>query len=124
MTASHLPYTRNGLKFFTKRGGLTSLEVEEICDKAAQKYANRLAEVSTLLTTPPTRVDFMSTYAKHLRDIIKQRVNHPLHYDTPLKGFQVCFLIACFQCSTSSSSYEKRIVPYMLHLSIIFNVKF
>ncbi|XP_044489020.1 phosphomannomutase/phosphoglucomutase [Mangifera indica] len=89
MTASHLPYTRNGLKFFTKRGGLTSLEVEEICDKAAQKYANRPAKVSTLLTTPPTRVDFMSTYAKHLRDIIKQRVNHPLHYDTPLKGFQI-----------------------------------
>ncbi|XP_031272003.1 uncharacterized protein LOC116130385 isoform X2 [Pistacia vera] len=89
MTASHLPYTRNGLKFFTKRGGLTSPEVEEICDKAARKYANRFAKVSTLLTTPPTRVDFISAYAKHLRDIIKQRVNHPLHYDTPLKGFQI-----------------------------------
>lgn len=90
MTASHLPYTRNGLKFFTKRGGLTSLEVEEICDKAARKYANRLARVSTLLKVLPKKVDFMSTYAKHLREIIKERVNHPLHYDTPLKGFQVC----------------------------------
>ncbi|XP_012072247.1 phosphomannomutase/phosphoglucomutase isoform X2 [Jatropha curcas] len=89
MTASHLPYTRNGLKFFTKRGGLTSTEVEEICDKAARKYANRLAKVSTMLSTPPTRVDFMSTYAKHLREIIKERVNHPLHYDTPLEGFQI-----------------------------------
>ncbi|OAY25260.1 phosphomannomutase/phosphoglucomutase [Manihot esculenta] len=89
MTASHLPYTRNGLKFFTKKGGLTSPEVEEICDKAARKYANRLAKVSKMLNTPPTRVDFMSTYAKHLRDIIKERVNHPLHYDTPLEGFQI-----------------------------------
>lgn len=89
MTASHLPYTRNGLKFFTKKGGLTSPDVEEICDKAARKYANRLAKVSTMLQTPPMRVDFMSTYAAHLRDIIKQRVNHPLHYDTPLQGFQV-----------------------------------
>lgn len=89
MTASHLPYTRNGLKFFTKRGGLTSPEVEEICDKAARKYANRLARVSTLLNVLPTKVDFMSTYAKHLREIIKERVNHPLHYDTPLTGFQV-----------------------------------
>ncbi|KAL5553214.1 hypothetical protein UlMin_040615 [Ulmus minor] len=88
MTASHLPYTRNGLKFFTKKGGLTSPEVEEICDKAARKYANRLAKVSTLLP-PPTRVDFMSAYAMHLREIIKQRVNHPSHYDTPLKGFQI-----------------------------------
>ncbi|CAA3026950.1 Phosphomannomutase phosphoglucomutase [Olea europaea subsp. europaea] len=89
MTASHLPYTRNGLKFFTKKGGLTSPDVEEICDKAARKYANRLAKVSTMLQTPPMRVDFMSTYAAHLRDIIKQRVNHPLHYDTPLQGFQI-----------------------------------
>ncbi|KAH9619786.1 hypothetical protein KSS87_006626 [Heliosperma pusillum] len=44
--ASHLPYTRNGLKFFTKRGGLTSPEVEELCDRAARKYANRQAKVS------------------------------------------------------------------------------
>ncbi|KAJ8770077.1 hypothetical protein K2173_010122 [Erythroxylum novogranatense] len=89
MTASHLPYTRNGLKFFTKKGGLTSPKVEEICDKAARKYANRLAKVSTLLNTVPSRVDFMSIYAKYLRDIIKERVNHPIHYDTPLQGFQI-----------------------------------
>ncbi|XP_028758933.1 uncharacterized protein LOC114717876 [Neltuma alba] len=89
MTASHLPYTRNGLKFFTKKGGLTSVEVEEICDKAARKYANRLAKVSTLLNTPPVRVDFMSAYAQHLREIIKHRVNHPLHYDLPSKAAQI-----------------------------------
>ncbi|XP_030447770.1 uncharacterized protein LOC115670607 [Syzygium oleosum] len=89
MTASHLPYTRNGLKFFTKKGGLTSPEVEEICHQAARKYANRLAKVSTMLATPPTRVDFMSAYAAYLRDIIKERVNHPTHYDTPLKGFHI-----------------------------------
>ncbi|KAI3453138.1 hypothetical protein Pfo_009801 [Paulownia fortunei] len=89
MTASHLPYTRNGLKFFTRKGGLTSPQVEEICDKAARRYANRLAKVSTALRVLPTRVDFMSAYAEHLRDIIKQRVNHPLHYDSPLQGFQI-----------------------------------
>ncbi|KAK8567551.1 hypothetical protein V6N13_105511 [Hibiscus sabdariffa] len=89
MTASHLPYTRNGLKFFTKKGGLTSPEVEEICDKAARKYANRLTRVSTMLNSPPKRVDFMRAYAKHLRDIIIERVNHPIHYDTPLEGFQI-----------------------------------
>ncbi|QCD82928.1 uncharacterized protein LOC114176962 [Vigna unguiculata] len=89
MTASHLPYTRNGLKFFTKRGGLTSTEVEEICDKAARKYANRMAKVSTLLSVLPKKVDFMSTYAMHLREIIKERINHPLYPDTPLQGFQI-----------------------------------
>ncbi|KAL6189967.1 hypothetical protein ACLB2K_036368 [Fragaria x ananassa] len=89
MTASHLPYTRNGLKFFTKRGGLTSPEVEEICDKSARKYANRLTKLSSVLRIPPSRVDFMSSYSEHLRIIIKERVNHPLHYDTPLQGFQI-----------------------------------
>ncbi|CAL5213087.1 unnamed protein product [Lathyrus oleraceus] len=89
MTASHLPYTRNGLKFFTKRGGLTSLEVEEICDNAACKFANRMAKVSSLLKVLPTKVDFMSAYSKHLREIIKERISHPLHYETPLEGFQI-----------------------------------
>ncbi|GMI87636.1 hypothetical protein like AT1G70820 [Hibiscus trionum] len=89
MTASHLPYTRNGLKFFTKKGGLTSPEVEEICDIAARKYANRLTRVSTKLSSPPKKVFFMRAYAKHLRDIIIQRVNHPIHYDTPLEGFEI-----------------------------------
>ncbi|KAI3848366.1 hypothetical protein MKW98_005746 [Papaver atlanticum] len=90
MTASHLPYTRNGLKFFTPNGGLRSTEVEEICGNAARIYANRLAKVSTSVNmAATTKVDFMSTYAKHLRDIIKERVNHPDHFETPLKGFKI-----------------------------------
>ncbi|XP_010533353.1 PREDICTED: uncharacterized protein LOC104809154 [Tarenaya hassleriana] len=89
MTASHLPYTRNGLKFFTKSGGLTSSEVEKICDVAARKYANRVTKVSTLVRTPPEKIDFMSAYSKHLRDIIKDRIHHPDRYDTPLDGFKI-----------------------------------
>ncbi|RWR74956.1 Alpha-D-phosphohexomutase superfamily [Cinnamomum micranthum f. kanehirae] len=90
MTASHLPSTRNGLKFFTPKGGLTSTEVEEICDRAARKYANRVGRGwPTLKPVPTTRVDFMSSYAQHLCNIIKERINHPLHYDTPLLGFKI-----------------------------------
>ena len=52
MITSHLPYTRNGLKFFTKRGGLTFSEVEKIlCDLAALKYANRQSKVALTLST-------------------------------------------------------------------------
>ncbi|EMS59993.1 Phosphomannomutase/phosphoglucomutase [Triticum urartu] len=92
MTASHLPYTRNGLKFFTKRGGLSSVEVEGICDRAARKYvARKMGLGGGGLGMPPVvmRVDLMSAYAQHLRDIIKERVAHPTHYDTPLEGFKV-----------------------------------
>lgn len=109
MTASHLPYTRNGLKFFTKKGGLTSVEVEEICEEAARKYANRFTKVSTTLPTRPTKVDFMSSYAKHLRDIIKERVNHPNHYDTPLKGFQVLLYFTYIFCFIACPSHK----PYL-----------
>lgn len=92
MTASHLPYTRNGLKFFTKRGGLTSNEVERICDLAARKYAARKKMAGgNNNNMPPAvpQVDLMSAYAEHLRDIIKERVAHPTSYDTPLEGFKV-----------------------------------
>ncbi|KAF8772554.1 hypothetical protein HU200_005511 [Digitaria exilis] len=93
MTASHLPYTRNGLKFFTKRGGLTSANVENICDRAAHKYVARkmgLGRGASGMPPPVVmRVDLMSAYAQHLRDIIKQRVAHPTHHDTPLNGFKI-----------------------------------
>ncbi|TVU10641.1 hypothetical protein EJB05_44185, partial [Eragrostis curvula] len=90
MTASHLPYTRNGLKFFTKRGGLTSTDVEQICDRAARKYNARKLGLGGLGITPVVmRVDLMSAYAAHLRDIIKRRVAHPSHPDTPLSGFKI-----------------------------------
>ncbi|KAL5994604.1 hypothetical protein ACLOJK_024657 [Asimina triloba] len=92
MTASHLPYTRNGLKFFTSKGGLNSTDVEDICERAARKYANWVIKGPSINMRPasaPTRVDFMSAYSHHLRTIIKERVNHPLHYDTPLKGFKI-----------------------------------
>uniref|UniRef100_J3MDM8 phosphoglucomutase (alpha-D-glucose-1,6-bisphosphate-dependent) n=1 Tax=Oryza brachyantha TaxID=4533 RepID=J3MDM8_ORYBR len=91
MTASHLPYTRNGLKFFTKRGGLTSGDVEDICDLAARKYVARKMGLGGGRGMPPVvmRVNAMTAYAQHLRDIIKERVAHPTHYDTPLKGFKV-----------------------------------
>ncbi|KAL4178798.1 hypothetical protein AMTRI_Chr13g84060 [Amborella trichopoda] len=90
MTASHLPFTRNGLKFFTADGGLNSKDVEEICDKAAAIYcSNEKPRAISTVGVRVSSVDFMSVYAEHLRNIIKERVNHPLHYDTPLLGFKI-----------------------------------
>ncbi|KAJ4770287.1 Phosphomannomutase/phosphoglucomutase [Rhynchospora pubera] len=90
MTASHLPYTRNGLKFFTRQGGLRSSDVQEICERAARKYvARRLGIGGTGMPPAVARVDFMSAYAEHLRKIIVERIAHPTNYQTPLKGFKV-----------------------------------
>ncbi|KAJ3692350.1 hypothetical protein LUZ60_012700 [Juncus effusus] len=91
MTASHLPYTRNGLKFFTKEGGLRSSEVEEICERAARKYVARKFGIGVGSGMPPSvkRVDFMSAYAAHLRNIIIERIAHPTNYETPLTDFKI-----------------------------------
>ena len=41
ITASHLPYNRNGLKFFTPEGGLDSKDIDEILELAsAGKFLN------------------------------------------------------------------------------------
>ncbi|PKA59152.1 phosphomannomutase [Apostasia shenzhenica] len=95
ITASHLPPTRNGLKFFTREGGLRPGEVEEICRRAARKYSLRkmglgsTAAAAAAASAPVIRVDFMTFYAKHLRDVIIEKISHPQFYDTPLSGFKV-----------------------------------
>ena len=83
VTASHHPYYRNGLKFFTKEGGLDGPDIAEILEGANQGLA-------------PTKevpgswepVDHMATYAATLRDIIKKGVNAG-DYDHPLAGFHI-----------------------------------
>ena len=35
LTASHLPFNRNGMKFFTSEGGLDKPDITDICARAA-----------------------------------------------------------------------------------------
>ena len=37
LTASHLPFNRNGMKFFTKGGGLDKPDITDICARAAAR---------------------------------------------------------------------------------------
>ena len=83
ITASHHPFYRNGLKFFTKDGGLESEDITAILENAenkslAEKYAGGVIET----------VDYMSQYCKHLRDMICREVNAD-NYEKPLEGFKI-----------------------------------
>jgi len=83
ITASHLPFNRNGLKFFNQNGGLNSTDIKEILLEAEkltlpQKSNNRQANKLNL-------IDF---YSRFLRDKIKQGVNSE-DYDHPLKGLKI-----------------------------------
>lgn len=79
ITASHLPFNRNGFKFFTEKGGLESADIKEIL--AYAEGAERLdAPTGSLISG-----EFMDTYAKILADKIRSATG----MDKPLDGFHV-----------------------------------
>lgn len=83
ITASHHPFNRNGLKFFTREGGLEGSDIEEILTYAQENEHPQEKDSGTI-----TDVDYMSDYAKGLCEKIKKEVNAE-DYDHPLKGFKI-----------------------------------
>lgn len=83
ITASHHPFNRNGLKFFTKDGGLESEDITVLLE-----YAQEDKKANSLESGEIKKVDYMTDYSKRLRDIIKREVNAE-DYDHPLKGFKI-----------------------------------
>ena len=74
VTASHLPYNRNGLKFFTKEGGLDKEDIAEILE---------LAETVETSFTPGGQAvdcDFIPTYSKNIVKLIREKMKQ----DQPL----------------------------------------
>ena len=82
ITASHHPFNRNGLKFFTRQGGLEGSDIEAILQHAQDGDIPDKADGSI------TQIDYMSRYQEHLKDIIKKGVNAE-DYDHPLKNFRI-----------------------------------
>ncbi len=81
VTASHLPANMNGLKFFTKDGGLSGADIEHILLRAAEhpftpKSVQAKAEKSA----------HMDIYAKSLRDMIIKGVGGS---QQPLEGLKI-----------------------------------
>ena len=79
ITASHLPFNRNGFKFFTAQGGLESADIKQILAFAESDETTGLA-AGTLKTD-----SFMDTYAKILADKIRSATGE----DKPLEGFRI-----------------------------------
>ncbi len=83
ITASHHPFNRNGLKFFTREGGLESEDITELLELAQE--GKKPAETSE---GSVRSVDYMTDYAARLRNAIKNEVKAE-DYDHPLKGFKI-----------------------------------
>lgn len=82
ITASHHPFYRNGLKFFTSNGGVEAAEVAEILSGAENKIYSE-GKSGTV-----ENYDFMPEYAGILKDLIKKEVNSD-DYERPLKGKKI-----------------------------------
>ena len=79
ITASHLPFNRNGFKFFTCEGGLEKADIKAILTYAAGE------EVTGLAAGTYVSGEFMDTYGKILADKIRAATG----MDKPLEGFRI-----------------------------------
>lgn len=80
LTASHLPFNRNGMKFFIRDGGLEKLDITKILTMAA-----KVDELSDLPTVNATAVNLMDDYASHLVTVIRNGTG----VATPLDGLKI-----------------------------------
>lgn len=83
ITASHHPFNRNGLKFFTKEGSIESEDLTEILQIAQSEDFENLSGGGVV-----KEYDFMSKYCEILRDKIKSEVAAE-DYEHPLKGKKI-----------------------------------
>ena len=82
ITASHHPFDRNGLKFFTREGGLESEDISEILEIAENGY---LYSVPIFGKIKP--YNFLDTYAAYLRKMITDSLGSEPNAK-PLKGLK------------------------------------
>lgn len=84
LTASHLPFNRNGLKFFTAKGGLQKQDITDILALAQSNNFQPAASPGNI-----TKHDFISVYANQFVKNIRESVNHPDNFEEPLAGLKV-----------------------------------
>lgn len=97
ITASHLPYNRNGFKFFTREGGLDKKDItdilnyaekEDVCTDKIGAPSNKDGFVHRLgkRVFPMEKADIMKLYCQHLRKLIIDGVGKG---DRPLEGMKI-----------------------------------
>jgi len=80
LTASHLPFNRNGLKFFVREGGLGKEDISEILT-----IATETGSFQPLETSHVRKIDLMGDYAAHLVNIIREGAGS----EQPLEGLKI-----------------------------------
>ncbi|XP_039067331.1 phosphoglucomutase-like isoform X2 [Hibiscus syriacus] len=88
ITASHLPYNRNGFKFFTNAGGLGKSDIKDILERAAKIYSDFLSKGYSVKNAPELvkKVDYMTVYTS---DLVKAVRKASGNIEKPLEGFHI-----------------------------------
>ncbi|MGI6214663.1 MAG: phosphomannomutase/phosphoglucomutase [Christensenellales bacterium] len=84
VTASHHPKDRNGFKFFIKRSGISSSELDQILDEASKvdKAIVQLEDEKTI-----ERFDYLSVYSGFLEQLVRDKLETDVL--KPLLGLHV-----------------------------------
>lgn len=90
ITASHLPFNRNGLKFFTSSGGANKSDITAILGYASDFYTTMSPETVTVNQKKASEVtksvDYMQQYASDLVAAVRRGANG---VERPLEGFHI-----------------------------------
>ncbi|XLS58245.1 hypothetical protein HN51_008000 [Arachis hypogaea] len=90
ITASHLPFNRNGFKFFTNAGGLGKNDIKDVLERAADIYnqfiAKSLANSERKASSSIKQVDYMNVYTS---DLVKAVHKAAGSIEKPLGGFHI-----------------------------------
>ena len=84
LTASHLPFNRNGFKFFTNQGGLDKQDISDILELAEANNFTTIEQQKTI-----EKHNFIEVYAAGLVQQIREAVNHPNNFEKPLQGLKI-----------------------------------
>lgn len=79
ITASHHPFNRNGLKFFTRDGGVSGADITAMLENAQNGKTAEKCDGTV------EKIDFMSEYSKILRDTIIRETGS----EKPLDGLKI-----------------------------------
>ncbi|KAJ6909359.1 hypothetical protein NC652_020371 [Populus alba x Populus x berolinensis] len=90
ITASHLPYNRNGFKFFTNAGGLGKADIKIILERAADIYKSftdqGLMKSKRKASESIKRLDYMTVYTSDLVKAVRKAAEN---IEKPLEGFHI-----------------------------------
>lgn len=86
ITASHLPFNRNGIKFFTSQGGAEKEDISKILE-----IASTINHIPTFKPENVTtkEIQYIHKYADDLVKYIRTGVNDSTNYMLPLSGLHI-----------------------------------